>query len=119
MSRFAEIVQARVGNAAASGTLVRNPVRDMGGPRGKQALEAGSRALQHLASTNEACASDDRCVKAWEVIKIAYEGSGGDARTALTQLQTLLAVLTAEDSDVAGDPDIQAFRRRLHKLLDH
>jgi len=119
MSVFAQTVRTRVGSAHHQGTLAKNPTRTLAGPDGKQALAAGSRALQHLAETNASCAEDERCKKTWEVLGVAYEGSGADTRTALTQLQTLLRALTEEDSDVAGDDQVQTYRRQLHRILDH
>jgi hypothetical protein len=119
MSGFAEMVHSRVTSAQRAGTLASNPMRGIAGEGGTQALAAGSRALQHLTQTNQACAQDERCHKAWQVLELAYQGSGADTRTALTQLQTLLRSLTEEDSDVAGDRQVQIYRRRLHKLLDH
>jgi len=119
MSAFAQNVRTRIGAAQHRGTLARNPTRTLAGPEGKEVLAAGSRALQHLAETNASCAEDERCQKAWQVLGVAYEGSGADTRTALTQLQTLLRELTEEDSDVAGDEQVQTYRRHLHRLLDH
>jgi hypothetical protein len=119
MSGFAQLVHSRISAASHAGTLAKNPTRSLAGPDGKQALAAGSRSLQHLTETNQACAADARCHKTWEVLGVAYEGSGADTRTALTQLQTLLRALTEEDSDVAGDDQVQTYRRHLHRLLDH
>lgn len=82
-------------------------------------VAVGARLLQHLISTNGACAQDPRCVAAAQVLAVAARGSAADRRTALTRLQTLLQRWTEEDADVAADESTQTYRRRLHLLLDH
>lgn len=119
MSAFAERVHSRITAAQRSGTLARNPIKDLAGREGQEALAAGSGALQHLSQTNSECAKDERLQRSWQVLEVAYQGSGADARTALTQLQTLLRALTEEDSDVAGDNEVQTYRAHLHRLLNH
>ena len=120
MSSFAQMVRSQITAAQRTGSLARNPNRGLAGNGGKQALAAGSRALEHLSQTNPLCAADPRCQSTWQVLELAYQhGSTADARTALTKLQELLRTLTAEDSDIAADDQVQAYRRRLHALLDH
>jgi len=83
-------------------------------------LQAGQRCLEYLTASIPACAGDERCKQAYEVLRIAFEqGTLADARTALTQLQTHLRELTEEDSDVAADLELQRFRKQLHLILDH
>lgn len=119
MSTFAQIARQRVHDANTRGVLARNMPRILGGPVGRQFVEAGTQALDHLAKSNGPCGADPRCQKVWEILAVAHQsGSPGDTRTALTQLQTLLRLLTEEDSDVGADEDIQTFRRQLGRLLD-
>lgn len=119
MSSFAEIVRQRVRNADASGVLARNMPRLLTGHRGKSFIEAGTQCLDHLTKNNGPCRADPRCHKVWQSLSAAYQsGTPGDARTALTQLQTLLRQLTEEDGDIGGDEDVQTFRRQLGRLLD-
>lgn len=85
-----------------------------------QTLQAGQRCLEYLIKRVPACAADERCRRAYEVLSVAFDqGSLADARTALTQLQTHLRELTEEDADVAADLELQRFRKQLHLILDH
>lgn len=119
MSQFATIVRDRVSQAEASGCLA-NPDRpSIDGPQGQQALGAGMDLVRKLVTSNAACAQDEDCKEVVAVLMVAETGTQDDTRTALTRLQRLLANLTAADSDVAGDPGVQMFRRQLHLALDH
>lgn len=114
MSSFAAMVQQRLADATASGGLSRS-----NGEPGPRALETGLSVVQHLTTTNAACAADENCKSVAAVLQVAQKGTPADARTALTRLQGLLRSLTAADSDVAADQAVQQFRRRLHLALDH
>lgn len=119
MSNFAALVQTRISRARNEGRLTRGSLVHEGERADAEAVGAGVLAMRHLSETNQACASDERCTKTWQMLEVAAQGSPADARTALTALQSLLHALTQEDADVAGDQEVQVFRRRLHLLLDH
>jgi hypothetical protein len=110
------MVRSRIAAARAAGTLTADT-----DPVGfaKSVLAAGSRSLLHVTQALPVYGEDPQVISVWETLEIAYDGSGADARTALTRLQGLLTSLTAADADIAGDAQIQIFRQELHRLLDH
>ncbi len=118
MSTFATMVRQKVADATAAGRLA-TPRRSLEGSKGQKALSSGLSLVQHLASTNQACAADENCKEVATFLQVAQQGTVADARTALTRLQRLLSHLTAADSDVAADATVQHFRRGLHLVLDH
>jgi hypothetical protein len=87
------------------------------GIQSSEVLEASNRAMVHLMGTNTFCRDDNRCERLCGTL--ATVQTEADVLTALTQTQALLTSLTAEDADVAGDSEVQDFRRQLHMLLDH
>lgn len=93
------------------------PRASLEGVQSSEVVQAANRAFEHLAATNGFCRNDDRCRQVSETLGVVR--TEADIRTALTQAQALLASLTAEDADVAGDTEVQTFRRQLHLLLDH
>jgi len=119
MSQFAGIVRDRVARARDRGTLGGPGSRSVGGASGRQAIGTGLGLLQKLLVSNPVCAQDEACQGVVRVLSVAAEGTDADTMTALTQLQRLLADLTAEDADVAEDEQVQQFRRQLHLALDH
>lgn len=118
MSDFAYMVRNRLSSASSDGRLT-NPSRNLDGRVGDRAVVSGRSLVERLISTNVACARDKDCTEVLTVLKISGQGTPADKRTALTRLQRLLENLTAADSDVAGDLEVQKFRRSLHLALDH
>jgi hypothetical protein len=90
----------------AYGVRVINPVYETGSP--DVAADASS-VVVHATALG--------AVLPAELVAVAQHGTW--SVQALTWLQTALLHATAETSTVADDPDVQAFRKKLHLLLDH
>ncbi len=107
-----DIVRRGGGGLRVAGPDERDETRDY--------VASGTQALRHLAATVPSCAADPRCDEMWGRLEGAYaDGTPAQQRSVLTQMQSLLTLLTAEDDSVAGDGKIQIFRRQLHTALDH
>lgn len=84
----------------------------------KTLLGLGSQVLDRLGRQDPHYVQDG--LRCWTMMEAAWNSpSRADRRTALTCLQVKLQQWTAEDANVAGDADVQQFRKVLHLALDH